>query len=139
MDSYQSFLKSQNWFNFKASFQDISVIKNTVDCIMKTINFSAYHPILNMEDHVVFASNGTVLLCYELVLPEIYSLSESDFEQLHGSWFKAFKSLPSGIVIHKQDDYKQRETSLDRTPNATFIQKTTHSNSKDRKFIAHKT
>lgn len=105
---------------------------------MKTINFSAYHPILNMEDHVVFASNGTVLLCYELALAEIYSLSESDFEQLHGSWFQAFKSLPSGIVIHKQDVYKKCEYTADGIPNATFLQKATHRYFKNRKFIAHK-
>jgi len=105
---------------------------------MKTINFSAYHPILNIEDHVVFASNGNVVLCYEVALPEIYSLSESDFEQLHGSWFQAFKSLPSGTVIHKQDIYKKSEYTADRIPNSTFLQKATHKHFKNREFIAHK-
>lgn len=105
---------------------------------MKTINFSAYHPILNIEDHMVFASNGNVLLCYEVELPEIYSLSERDFEQLHGSWFQAFKSLPSGTVIHKQDIYQKDKYSADHIPNATFLQRATHKHFKHRAYVQHK-
>src|SRR5690606_27409060 len=90
------------------------------------------------EDHVVFASNGNVVLCYEVTLPEIYSLSESDFEQLHGSWFQAFKSLPPGTVIHKQDVYKKSEYSAENIPNTTFLQKATHDYFKSREFMEHK-
>ena len=105
---------------------------------MKTINFTAYHPILNIEDHVVFASNGNVVLCYEVTLPEIYSLSENDFEQLHGSWFQAFKSLPSGTVIHKQDVYRKCKYTAGHIPNTTFLQKATHDYFKNREFMEHK-
>lgn len=104
---------------------------------MKTINFSAYHPILNIENHVVFASNGNVVLCYEVTLPEIYSLSENDFEQLHGTWFQAFKSMPSGTVIHKQDVYKKSKYTAENIPNKTFLQKATHDYFKSREFINH--
>src|SRR5690606_27737754 len=93
---------------------------------MKTINFSAYHPILNMEDHVVFASNGNGLLCYELALVEIYSVLESHFKQLHDSCFQAFKSLPSEIVIQKQYVYKKCAYSADGIANVIFLQKATH-------------
>ncbi|MFY0715385.1 TraG family conjugative transposon ATPase, partial [Seonamhaeicola sp. NFXS20] len=105
---------------------------------MKPINFSAYHPILNIEDHVVFASNGNVVLSYEVTLPEIYSLSENDFEQLHGIWFQAFKSMPSGTVIHKQDVYKKSKYTAENIPNKTFLQKATHDYFKNREFINHK-
>ncbi|MCF6297130.1 MAG: DUF3875 domain-containing protein, partial [Flavobacteriaceae bacterium] len=43
---------------------------------MKKINLAAYHPILSIEKHIVFANNGNVVLCYKGDLPEIYSLSE---------------------------------------------------------------
>ncbi len=105
---------------------------------MKTINFSAYHPILNVEDHIVFASNGNVVLCYQVSLPEIYSLSESDFEQLHGSWFQAFKSLPSGTIIHKQDVYRKCNYTAADIPNKTFLQRATHVHFKNREYIQHK-
>ena len=88
---------------------------------MKKINLSAYHPILSIENHIIFASNGNVVLCYKTDLPEIYSLSEKDFEDLHGSWFQAFKSLPTSTVIHKQDIYQKNNYKADKLTNSTFL------------------
>lgn len=104
---------------------------------MKTINLSAYHPILDIQDHVLFASNGNVVLCYKVDLPEIYGLSEKDFEDIHGSWFQAFKSLPTNTVIHKQDIYQKRLYKADKISNHTFLQKATHNHFKGREFIEH--
>lgn len=102
---------------------------------MKTINLSAYHPILDIQDHAVFASNGSVVLCYKVDLPEIYSLSEKDFEDIHGSWFQAFKSLPTSTIIHKQDIYQKGLYKADKLPNHTFLQKATHNHFKGREYI----
>ncbi|WP_340156598.1 DUF3875 domain-containing protein, partial [uncultured Winogradskyella sp.] len=66
---------------------------------MNTINLSKYQPIVAIKDHMVFANNGNVVFCYEGHLPEIYSLSEKDFEDIHSAWFQAFKSLPIGTVV----------------------------------------
>lgn len=104
---------------------------------MKKINLSAFHPILNIEKHIVFASNGNVVLCYKADLPEIYSLSEKDFEGLHGSWFQAFKSLPTSTVIHKQDIYQKNNYKADKLPNSTFLQKATHNHFKGRDYLQH--
>lgn len=104
---------------------------------MKKINISANLPILDIQGNVVFASNGNVVLCYKLTLPEIYSLSELDFEGLHGSWFQAFKSLPIGTVIHKQDIYRKGEYASRVLPNKTFLQNATHDYFKGREYMKH--
>ncbi|TXG39590.1 TraG family conjugative transposon ATPase [Seonamhaeicola maritimus] len=104
---------------------------------MKTINLSDYHPILDTQGHVVFASNGNVVLCYRVDLPEIYSQSEADFEDIHGSWFQAFKSLPTSTVIQKQDIYQKGQFEADRLPNRTFLQRATRKYYKDRGYLKH--
>src|SRR5690606_19937171 len=104
---------------------------------MKKINVSEYHPVLDIQGNVVFASNGNVVLCYKLTLPEIYSLSELDFEGLHGSWFQAFKSLPIGTVIHKQDIYRKGQYASSVLPNKTFLQIATHDYFEGRSFMKH--
>jgi len=104
---------------------------------MNKINLSAYHPILSIEDHIVFANNGNVVLCYKGDLPEIYSLSEKDFEDIHGSWFQAFKSLPVSTVIHKQDIYQKTAYNADLIPNKTFLERETHDYFKEREYIQH--
>tara|TARA_R110002049_G_scaffold309137_2_gene517482 strand:+ start:1818 stop:4223 length:2406 start_codon:yes stop_codon:yes gene_type:complete len=104
---------------------------------MNKINLSAYHPIVDIQDHILFANNGNVVLCYKVDLPEIYSLSENDFEDLHGAWFQGFKSLPTGTVIHKQDIYQKTIYTADKLPNDTFLEQATHKYFKGRDYIKH--
>ncbi len=104
---------------------------------MKRINLSAYHPILDIQGHTVFANNGNVVLAYKGDLPEIYSLAEKDFEDLHGAWFQAFKSLPTSTVIHKQDVYKKAQFSADNLPNTSFLEKATYRHFKGRDYLQH--
>lgn len=75
---------------------------------MKKINLSGYFPILSKETPMVSLSNGNVVMCYQVEVPKIYSLSKKVFDDLHSNWFKDFKSLPVHTVIHKQNIYKKR-------------------------------
>src|SRR5690606_3733466 len=65
------------------------------------------------------------------------SLSETDFDQLHGSWFQAFKSLPTGVVIQKQDVYTKSSYSADDLPKTSFLQKATYDYFKGRRYLKH--
>ncbi|WP_300435464.1 TraG family conjugative transposon ATPase [Christiangramia sp.] len=105
---------------------------------MDKINLSKYRPIADIQDNIIFATNGNVVLCYEVILPEIYSLSEKDFEEIHGSWFQALKSLPVGTVVHKQDIYLKKAYSSDKLPNKTFLEKATHDHFQGMKYMKHR-
>lgn len=105
---------------------------------MNKINLSAYHPIADIQDHIIFANNGNVVLCYEGILPEIYSLSEKDFEALHTTWFQALKSLPVGTVVHKQDVYLKKSYTAAQLPNGTFLESATHDYFQDREYMEHR-
>tara|TARA_R110002096_G_scaffold265300_1_gene458765 strand:- start:5071 stop:7476 length:2406 start_codon:yes stop_codon:yes gene_type:complete len=104
---------------------------------MKAINLAAYHPILDIQDHILFANNGNVVLCYKVELPEVYSLSESDFEDIHGAWFQGFKSLPTSTIIHKQDIYEKKDYDATQLPNDSFLEKATHDYFKGREYMQH--
>tara|TARA_R110002167_G_scaffold190051_2_gene392309 strand:- start:10298 stop:12712 length:2415 start_codon:yes stop_codon:yes gene_type:complete len=105
---------------------------------MDKINLSAYQPIADIQGNIIFANNGNVVLCYEADLPEIYSLSEKDFEDMHGAWFQALKSLPVGTVVHKQDIYLKKSYSAEQLPNTTFLEKATHDHFKGRSYMEHR-
>ncbi len=104
---------------------------------MKKINLSKYHPILDIKNQTLYANNGNIVLCYKGEFPEIYSLSEGDFEDLHNFWFQAFKSLPTGTVIHKQDIYRKQNYSAEQLPNNSFLEKATYDYFKGRHFTEH--
>jgi len=105
---------------------------------MSKINIAFHHPIVDIQDHVVFANNGNVLACYKVQLPEIHSLSETDFEGLHSNWFQAFKSLPVGTVIHKQDSYLKSSFTSEYLRKDTFLSKATHDYFKGREYMGHR-
>lgn len=101
------------------------------------INLTQHYPIADIQDNLIFANNGNIVLCYKMELPEIYSLSETDFADIHGSWFQALKSLPAGTVIHKQDIYRKRGYTAEQLPNDTFLAKATYDYFKGRETIRH--
>lgn len=102
------------------------------------INLSEYYPIIDFRENLVFANNGNIILAFELDLPEIYSLGEKDFEDLHQTWFQAFRTLKSGCIIHKQDIYRKTEFSGKNLPRESFLEKATHDYFRDRQFLDHR-
>jgi len=104
---------------------------------MKKIDLSAYWPIADIKENYVFAQNGNVVACYKVHLPEIYSLSEKDFEDIHSTWFQALKSLPIGTIVHKQDVYLKKNYCSEELPNNTFLEKATKNHFTGRSFIYH--
>ncbi|UAB84179.1 TraG family conjugative transposon ATPase [Zunongwangia sp. SCSIO 43204] len=104
---------------------------------MKRLEFSKYHPLIHMDGNLAYANNGNVILGYSVHLPEIYSLSEKDFEKLHSSWFQSLKSLPSGCLVHKQDTYHKKEYSASALPKQRFLEKATYTYFKGREYLYH--
>ncbi len=105
---------------------------------MDKINLASSHPIIDIQDNIIFANNGNVILCYECILPEIYSLSEKDYEDIHGTWFQSLKSLPVGTVVHKQDIYLKTAYSSEGLPHSSFLERATHDHFKDREYMDHR-
>lgn len=104
---------------------------------MKKLNLSTHFPILDIQDHLVYAANGNLVLGYRVLLPEIYTLGESDFEELHSLWFRAFKELPSGTIVHKQDLYQKTNFTAEKLPQETFLQKATRTYFNGRRYLQH--
>ena len=46
---------------------------------------------------------GDLTIAYQVALPEIFTLSDEDYETYHQSWIRAVKVLPKHSIVHKQD------------------------------------
>mgnify|MGYP004451700295 FL=1 len=102
-----------------------------------TINFHERYPIVDVDRNRILANNGNIAYAYRVVLPEIHSLSEKDFEELHGHWFQALKSLPVGTLVHKQDIYRKTTYDAHELPNDTFLQRATREHFMGREHLTH--
>lgn len=104
---------------------------------MNKIHLANHYPIIDIQGHILFANNGNVTLVYRGDLPEIYSLSDNDFEDIHSTWFQSLKSLPTGTVVHKQDLYRKKKYSAKQLPRSSFLEKATHEYFHGREYIEH--
>lgn len=103
---------------------------------MKT-NLKTFYPIVEIRENLVFANNGNLVLGFKIDLPEIYTLAEKDFEDLHSVWFQGLRFLQNGCVVHKQDIYRKRRFSAKELPRRSFLEIATHDYFKSREFLEH--
>lgn len=60
-------------------------------------------PLWGVEHDCLLSKQGDITVAYKMELPEIFTLSDSDYEALHQAWVKAIKVLPKHSILHKQD------------------------------------
>jgi len=78
-------------------------------------------PIMDVQHDLILSKQGDVTIGFLCELPEIFTLSNDDYEAFHQAWIKAIKILPKHSVLHKQDwfldsrykaDFLNAETSF---------------------------
>lgn len=58
---------------------------------------------MGVENDCVLSRQGAVSVVYEARLPEVFTLSNEEYEAFHQTWIKALKLLPKATIFHKQD------------------------------------
>jgi conjugation system TraG family ATPase len=66
-------------------------------------------PIWGVEQDAILSKQGEFTLAFRISLPEVFTLSDEDYENLHQAWVKAIRVLPKDSVLHKQDWFLKRE------------------------------
>ncbi|MNK81763.1 hypothetical protein D3C87_1015170 [compost metagenome] len=60
-------------------------------------------PIYKIEHGCILSYQGDITVGFRVQLPEIFTLSDRDYEAYHQAWVRAIKLLPMHCVFHKQD------------------------------------
>lgn len=84
-------------------------------------NLSDILPLYGVEQDMILSKAGDITIAYALELPEIFTLSNSDYEALHEAWVKAVKLLPVGCALHKQDWFVQEKYAGDFDKEHSFL------------------
>ena len=64
-------------------------------------------PIMGVEHDCIVSKQGDITVAFEVTLPEIFTLSEEDYEAVHQALIKAIRVLPKQCIFHKQDWYTE--------------------------------
>ena len=79
-------------------------------------------PIYKVEDKCILSRQGDITIAFEVLLPEIFTLSDRDYEAYHHTWIKAIKVLPPHSIFHKQDWFTEGKYSANfEEPGKSFL------------------
>jgi conjugation system TraG family ATPase len=70
-------------------------------------------PLTKVENGAILSAQGDITVAYEGRLPEIFTLSDRDYEAYHQAWVKAIRLLPQGSIFHKQDWFTESRYKAD--------------------------
>lgn len=95
-------------------------------------------PIMDVQHDCILSKNGDVTIVFKAELPEIFTLSDQEYEAFHQGWIKAIKILPKHTVLHKQDWFLDSSFSPDfsRQDNS-FLGRSSDRFFNERPFLEH--
>ncbi|MES2329798.1 MAG: TraG family conjugative transposon ATPase [Bacteroidota bacterium] len=95
-------------------------------------------PILGVEHDCILSKQGDITLVFKAELPEIFTLSDQEYEAFHQAWVKAIKILPKMSIFHKQDWFIDSKYSPDFTKeDTTFLTLSSERFFNERPFLDH--
>ncbi|WP_188619229.1 TraG family conjugative transposon ATPase [Flavobacterium suaedae] len=85
-------------------------------------------PLLDVRQGIIISKQGDATLGFRVELPELFTLSDPEYEAFHQAWLKAFRVLPKHTVLCKQDWFIHsrhqpdfaKESFLDRSSERFF-------------------
>lgn len=94
-------------------------------------------PILDVEHDMILSRQGDVTIVFKAQMPEIFTLSEQQYDSFHQNWVKAIKILPSRAVVHKQDWFIRKEFKAETGSQASFLSQSSDNFFKGRPYLSH--
>lgn len=95
-------------------------------------------PILGVEHDCILSKQGDITVVFKAELPEIFTLSDQDYEIFHQAWIKAIKILPKHSVFYKQDWFLESRHIPDFSKEEnSFLSRSSERFFNERPFLDH--
>jgi len=104
----------------------------------KTTTLESRFPLLAVENNCILSKDADITACFEVRLPELFTVASAEYEAIHSAWHKAIKTLPDFTVIHKQDWYIKENYAPDLAKDdQSFLAKSYQRHFNERPFLNH--
>lgn len=94
-------------------------------------------PIMDVEHDCILSGQGDVTVVYRAELPEIFTLSDHEYEAFHHAWIKAIKLLPKHSIFYKQDWFLQSGYKADFSKSESFLGRASERFFNERPYLDH--
>lgn len=94
-------------------------------------------PLLGIEQDCILSKGGDTTLVFEVRLPELFTLSNDDYESLHHAFIKALRVLPKYTVYHQQDWFVEDRYTASFNEENTFFARSSEKFFNERPFLSY--
>ena len=107
--------------------------------VLKAETLERRFPLLSVENGCIVSKDADLTVAFEVELPELYTVTEDEYEAMHSSWIKAVKVLPEHSVVCKQDWFV-KETYRPKTDSGeqSFLTRSYELHFNERPYLNHK-
>lgn len=96
-------------------------------------------PVYGVEHGAILSKMGDTTIAFKVDLPELFTVSNDDYEALHHTWIKAIKVLPVGTVLHKQDWFTEAAYKADFSKDdSSFLTRSSERFFNERPYLDHR-
>lgn len=95
-------------------------------------------PLLSVEHDCIVSKDADLTVAYKVDLPELFTVTSTEYEAMHTSWLKAIKVLPDYSVVHRQDWFIEEnyKPQLDKE-DMSFLSRSFERHFNERPFLNH--
>lgn len=107
--------------------------------ILKATTLESKLPLLAVEHGCIISKDADITVCYEVTLPELFTVTSQEYEAMHAAWCKAIKVLPRFTVAHKQDWFVSENYKPElQKDDLSFLDRSFKRHFNERPYLAHK-
>lgn len=70
---------------------------------LKAATIESKFPLLAVEYDCIISKDADITVAFKVDLPELFTVTSSEYEAIHAAWTKAIKVLPDYTIVHKAD------------------------------------
>lgn len=105
---------------------------------LKAATIESKFPLLAVEHDCIISKDADITVAYRVDLPELFTVTSTEYEAIHSAWTKAIKVLPDYSVIHKQDWFvKENYKPATSQENMSFLSRSFERHFNERPYLNH--
>jgi conjugation system TraG family ATPase len=105
---------------------------------MKAATLESKFPLLAVEHDCIISKDADITVGFRVELPELFTVTSSEYEAIHSAWVKAIKVLPNYSIAHKQDWFIKENYQPDiQKDDLSFLSRSFERHFNERPFLNH--
>ena len=106
--------------------------------MLKAATLESKFPLLAVENGCIISKDADVTVAFRVELPELFTVTGSEYEAIHSAWAKAIKVLPNFSIVHKQDFFIKESYSPDtQKDDMSFLSRSFERHFNERPYLNH--